>query len=94
MAMNTRIKIFYVSWELLTRLILGLWNNDFLSLPNFDVIPPNAKCERMFMSPERAAVGFVISSASFEKVKPGQIAPEINIKNITVKKVRVKRKES
>lgn len=91
---NPRIKIFYVSWKLLSQLLFGLWDYEHLSLPDFDVIPKDAKCERIFVSHERAAIGFVIRSKSFGPLVPGEVAEEINIPNVAVKKIPFKRKES
>ena len=66
-------------------------NNRYINVPVIEGIPADAELVYVFPCPERDSLGLTYRHESFDEVTEGAMCPEVEIKEITFRKVRVKK---
>ena len=96
-AKRHRAKIAYVPISFLSVLFGGgllTDRNKYIEVPVIDGIPADAKLVMIMACPERDAIGLKYLHESFSPTIEGNMFPEVAIKEITFKKVRVEKESN
>jgi len=97
-AKRNRGRIVYVPVSFLTVILGGVLLDDnsepYIEVPVIEGIPADAELVMIMACPERDAIGLKYLHESFSPTIEGNMFPEVAIKEITFKKVRVEAVEA
>ena len=86
-----RVKIVYLPYSFVVRVLKGLDSGDYFKVPTFEGLPDDIEVLNIFASPEHDGFGFTIRHPSFEEMSAGCIVPELALSEMVFRKVKVKR---
>jgi len=86
-----RVKIFYLPYSFVVRVLRGLDSGEYFKVPIFEGLPEGFEVLNIFASPEHDGFGFTIRHPSFEEVSAGELCEELVLSEMGFKKVKVRK---
>lgn len=95
--LKRRGKIVYLPVSFVARILTGLTageyfyspTGEYFYSPTFKELPEDIEVSRVMAFPERDAFGFIVKHPSFEETPEGGIFPEIILKEMFFRKVKI-----
>lgn len=90
-AKGRRARVVYVPVSFMQKIFGGMIsdNHEYINVPIFCGVPEDARLTFIFPCPERDAIGLKYTHESFDVILESCMCPEVEIKEIMFKKVKV-----